>query len=213
LLGAHGLRAPLLVLIACYGTTVGGQYALAERIMYLPLTLVAGAVGQVFIADSARLARGQPAELRRLFRQTTWALARIAIGPAILIAVATPVLVGPIFGESWRDAGIFVAVLVPLFYAAFVLTSTGDILYVVERQGLQLVREFLRLGLLGGSVLLAAALHLSAFGAVVVLSAAGCVMYIAYGLISWLALARFDPESVKQPEAVALATELSDVEL
>jgi O-antigen/teichoic acid export membrane protein len=213
LLGALGLRAPLLVLIACYGTSVGGQYALAERIMYLPLTLVAGAVGQVFIADSARLARGQPAELRRLFRQTTWSLARVAIGPAILIAVATPFLVGPIFGENWHDAGVFVAVLVPLFYAAFVLTSTGDILYVVERQGLQLVREILRLGLLGGSVILAAALHLSAIGAVMLLSAAGCLMYVAYGLISWLALARFDPESGKKPEAIAFATELSEVEL
>ena len=57
LLGSVGLRAPLLLLVAFYGTNIGGQYALAERLLYLPLTLVAGGVGHVFIAQGARLAR------------------------------------------------------------------------------------------------------------------------------------------------------------
>jgi O-antigen/teichoic acid export membrane protein len=193
LLGQLGARAPLLLLVAYYGTGVGGQYALAERVLYLPMTLVAGAVGQVFVADSARLAREDPTELRRLFRQTTLSLGLLAIGPAVIIAAAAPTLARFVFGEQWSEAGVLVALLVPMFYVAFVATSTGDVLYVVERQGLHLVREILRLGFLGGSLVVAAALHLPTIAAVGLLSAAGCVMYLLYGLISWRAIVTHRP--------------------
>jgi O-antigen/teichoic acid export membrane protein len=187
-----GLRAPLLLLVALFGPVVGGQYALAERVCYLPVTLIAGAVGhQVFIADSARLAREDPNELRQRFYQTTLSLAVLAIVPAILVAVAAPLLAGPVFGDEWREAGVLVAILVPMFYAAFVFTSTGDVLYVVERQALHLVREILRLGFLCGSLVLAALLHLPAIAAVALLSASGCVLYVIYGMISWRAIATY----------------------
>ena len=185
LLNVLGMQAPLLLLVAFYGTAIGGQYALADRVCSIPLTLVAGAVGQVYLAEAARLAREQPAELRTLFRRTTWSLARVAIGPAVLLALLAPLLAGPLFGGAWSEMGIFVAVLTPMFYVAFVTTATGDTLYVLERQDLQLVREILRLGLLGGAVPVAFALGLSAVGAVALLSVAGCLTYALYGLISW----------------------------
>jgi O-antigen/teichoic acid export membrane protein len=193
LLGSFGIRAPFLLLVALFGTVVGGQYALAERLCYLPLTLVAGAVGQVYIAESARLAREQPGDLAGLFVRTTRTLAMVAIVPAILIAILAPLLAGLVFGARWTEAGMFVAILVPMFYVAFVATSTGDILYVLERQGLHLVREVLRLGFLGGSVLIAAAIHLSPEGAVAVLSAAGSLTYLLYVVISWRAIVTYRP--------------------
>lgn len=194
LIAALGIRAPLLLLVAFYGTTIGGQYALAERLLYLPMTIVAGAIGHVFSAESARLARErQPSELRALFKRTTWTLARMAIGPALLIGLAAPFLTGPLFGEEWRESGLIIAILIPMFYLSFVATATGEILYIVERQPLQLVREILRVSLLGGSVLVAAGLGLSPLGTVVVLSAAGCITYTLYALISWRALSAYHP--------------------
>ncbi len=188
LLAHLGVRAPLLALVASFGVETGGQYALAERVLYLPLTLVAGSVGQVFTAEGARLANDNPRELRRLFRKTTITLALTALGPAIAIALLVPVLAGPVFGAAWVEAGLFVALLVPMFYFAFVFTSTGDIVYVLERQGLHLVREILRVVILAGSIPIAAALQLSPLGAIGILSAAGCVTYTLYGLISWYAV-------------------------
>jgi O-antigen/teichoic acid export membrane protein len=196
LLGALGVRAPLLLLVASYGTEVGGQYALAERLCYLPLTLVAGGVGQVFIAEGARLAHDQPGELRRLFWRTTWSLARLAIVPAVIVIIAAPYLAAPVFGDSWREAGIFVAILVPMFCLAFVVTSTGDVLYVLERQELHLLREILRLALLGGSVLIATSMHLSPAVTVAVLSAAGCLTYVLYGVVSWRAIVTYRPQAL-----------------
>ena len=194
LLGALGVRAPLLLLVAFNGTEVGGQYALAERVLYLPLTLVAGAVGQVFVAEAARLAREDPNALRGLFRRTTWSLARMALLPAVVIAIGAPFLTGLVFGEEWREAGLFVTILVPMFYVTFVTTATGNILFIVERQGLHLAREILRLALLGGSVVAASLLDLSTIGTLIVLSVAGCGNYLLYGLLSWRAIVAYRPE-------------------
>jgi O-antigen/teichoic acid export membrane protein len=188
LLATLGLQLPILLLVAVYGPGTGGLFALAARICAIPLTLIANAVGQVFVSESAHLVRDDPAGLRPLFRRTTWALARGAIGPAILIMVLAPLLAGPVFGGDWAQTGIFVAILVPSYYLEFVAGATGDILYVVERQDLQLGREILRFVLLGGSIPLAAMLGLTATQAVAVLSATGVLNYTVYGMISWWAI-------------------------
>ena len=193
LLGQIGQRAPVLLVVGFFGTIAGGQYALAERLCGLPVTLVAGAVGQVYIAESALLARENPAGLAGLFRRTTLSLAKLAILPALAVAIGAPLLFGLVFGDRWTVAGQFVAVLVPMFYVAFVATATGDVLYVLERQGLHLVREILRFGFLAGSIVLASALGLPALGAVAVLSASGSLAYVLYGIISWRAIATYQP--------------------
>jgi O-antigen/teichoic acid export membrane protein len=126
--------------------------------------------------------------VRSLFASTTRSLALMAVGPALILAITAPILFGPVFGHAWSQAGVFVAILVPSYYLEFVIGATGDVLYVLERQGLHLGRELLRFCLIGGAVPVAAALHLPAVGAVAFTSLAGCVAYAAYGLISWRAV-------------------------
>ncbi|MGD0862581.1 MAG: oligosaccharide flippase family protein [Candidatus Limnocylindrales bacterium] len=205
LMNALGLEVPLLSVVAFYGAANGGRYALADRACAIPLTLVAAAVGQVYLAEVARNARDQPAAVRGLFLRTTRSLARMAIGPAILLAALGPLLAGPVFGPNWSETGLFVAILAPMYFVAFVTAATGDTLYVVERLDLQLVREVVRLVLLGGAVPLAAASGLSATGAIVLLSAAGCLNYSLYGLISWYAIVAAPRRSRPTGEAPAAA--------
>jgi O-antigen/teichoic acid export membrane protein len=193
LLATLGVQAPLIFLVAFYGTQAGGIYALAARICAIPLALVANAVGQVFVAESAQLARTDELAVRPLFARTTRALARMAIGPALLAMVAAPLLAGPVFGADWAEAGLFVAILAPSYYLEFVMGATGDVLFVVERQDLHLVREIMRFTLIGLVIPLAAWLGLPTIGAVILLSAAGIANYLLYGLISWWAVSNFRP--------------------
>jgi O-antigen/teichoic acid export membrane protein len=205
LLSTLGAQMPLLSVVAFYGAAAGGRYALADRGCSIPLTLVAGAVGQVYLAEAARNAREQPAAVRRLFLRTTRSLALMGIGPAILLAVLAPLLAGPVFGANWSETGLFVAILAPMYFVAFVTAATGETLYVVERLDLQLVREVVRVALIGGAVPLAAVSGLSATGAVAVVSAAGCLTYVLYGLISWYAIVAAPRRSRPAEEAAAAA--------
>jgi O-antigen/teichoic acid export membrane protein len=171
-----------------FGSAVGGQFALAQRISAVPVTLVAGAVGQVFVARAARLAREEPAAMRTLFGRTTRSLALGAIIPFTIIGLLAPVLAAPVFGEAWRDAGLFVAILAPMFYLQLVTSPTGGTLDVLERQDLHLARELFRLSMVAGAVLIAATLGLHPIEALIVLSIAGCMTYVMYGMLSWRAV-------------------------
>ena len=193
LLTSLSLQVPLLLLVSLYGTETGGQFVLAARVCAIPLTLIADAVGQVFVAESAGLVRDNPAQLRGLYSRTTRTLATAALGPALLGMLLAPLLVGPVFGAEWAQAGLFVAVLIPSFYVAFVIGATGDLLYVLERQDLHLAREILRFTLMGGAIPLAAMLGFSSLEAVALLSAAGVLNYSIYGLITWRAVQAWSP--------------------
>jgi O-antigen/teichoic acid export membrane protein len=195
-----GEQAPLLLLVGIYGAAVGGQYALAGRVGALPVTLVAAAVSQVFVAETARLAREQPLAMRDMFGRTTRTLALLAIGPFVLMAVLAPILAGLVFGDAWRDAGLFVTILAPMFYLQLVTSPTGGTLDVLERQDLHLVREILRLVFVGGAALIAAATHSSPIVAVAIFSVAGCLTYIAYGLTSWRAITSHGSQLMATPD-------------
>lgn len=210
LLAVLGQQLPLLLIVALFGASAGGEYALATRVCAMPVSLVAGAVGNVFVAESARLARDEPTQVRALFAQTTRSLALTAAGPLLLIGGLAPLLFGPVFGPQWSEAGMFVAVLAPAHYARFVAAATGDILYVVERQNLQLIREIVRFCLIGGAIPVAALLQLTPLGAMVLLSVDSVVTYGVYGAISWRAVvAHRTPIGVTRPEGNELGDELA----
>ena len=187
LLNALGLQLPTLVLVALYGAHAGGLFALADRICSAPLQLVAGAVGNVFLAEASRSVRTEPRAIRSLFLRTTWQLARLGALPTIGMAVVAPLAAGLLLGSSWELTGVFVAVLAPMYFMTFLATSTGDALYALERLDLQLLRETLRMLGLGGSVVVASMVGLSETGAIVALSIGGTVTYFLYAVITWYA--------------------------
>lgn len=186
-LNSLGLQAPLLMIVALYGTAIGGQFTLAQRVVALPATLVTGAIGQVYFAEAAALAREQ-SDLRALFLRTTRSIALMAAGPIAVIALVSPLVFGLVFGEEWREAGLFVSILAPMYYVYFVANPTGATLDVLERQDLNLIREIVRIALMTGAALLAALARLSPVGGVAVLSLAGCLTYVVYGGLSWRAI-------------------------
>lgn len=188
LLNAVGAVAPLLFLVASYGAGPGGHFAVAQRIIALPAAIVASAVAQIFFVEAARLRRDKPGELARLFGRTTRGLALAAIGPFAFGAALAPIVAEPIFGQGWYQAGLFTAILAPMYYLQLVTSPTGGTLDVLERQELALARELLRLCLLGGAFVIAATAHLSAIQTVGLLSFVGSLIYLLYGLLSWRAI-------------------------
>jgi O-antigen/teichoic acid export membrane protein len=183
-----GEQAPLVVFVAVYGAAAGGELALAQRVVALPVSLVAGAVGQAFFAESARRVNEEPHELGAFFASTTRRIAMLVIPPSVLLAILAPVLAGPIFGERWAAAGPLITILTPMYCLQLIAASTGSMLDVLERQDLHLLRELARLGIVGGAMAWAVYVGLGPTGFVVTLSFAGCVIYSAYLLITWYSI-------------------------
>jgi O-antigen/teichoic acid export membrane protein len=203
LMNTVGLRAPLLLLLFVYGPEVGGQYALAERVAILPVTLTAAAVSQVYYSHAAPLARRTDDSLKHLFSRTTRSLALYALAPMILMALLAPLLFGIVFGEAWVQAGLFAAALTPWFYLTLVTNPTGRTLDVLERQDLHMTREVVRLGVLAVAALVVILVHPEPVIGVLMLTVAGCTTYLLYGYISWRAIVSPRPRPGAQPPSSA----------
>jgi O-antigen/teichoic acid export membrane protein len=188
LINSIGFEAPLLLLVAFYGTSDGGLFAFAQRLIGAPVALVVLAVGQVFMAEAAERAREVSGDLLELFRTTVKRLALVAAPLMLCIAVGSTLLVGPVFGSKWEEAGTFITILTPLYTMQLLSSPLAGTLAVLERQDLALVREVVRILLLTIAIVIAQTLSLSATWAVILLSAAGSFAYVLYGLISWHAL-------------------------
>jgi O-antigen/teichoic acid export membrane protein len=187
LVSAITVYAPVLLIAAFYGPHVGGLFSLGQRLIAAPNALLVLSIGQVFMGETARRMHADPMTIAPLYRSTLTRLMKLSV-PLLIVSIPASFLVGPLFGSEWKAAGTYIAILAPMYALQIVSSPFGGILDVLERQDLFLLREVIRLVLLASAVSLASALSLPAVGAVIALSAAGCLSYVAYSLISWYAL-------------------------
>jgi O-antigen/teichoic acid export membrane protein len=184
------IQAPTLILLALFGTTVTGWFVLASRVATFPNALAAASVGPVFLAESARQRREEPAALRATFKAAVKRLVLLGIGPTLLLAVGCPLLFPTVFGQTWADAGLYAAILAPMFFAQLVTSPVSGILTVLERQDLHLARELGSIAVLAIAVAVSVGGQLGAIQVVAVLSAAGTVNALVYLGVMWLAVTR-----------------------
>lgn len=127
-----------------YSSAEVAWFALAERLGAAPMAIVAGALGQSFWAEAAKLVRSNYHTLLNLYLATTRRLSFFAL-PLICTYLAAPWFTGPIFGrENWANAGYVLAALTPMLIGQLIAGSLSH-LTVHRRQSWQLIWEVTRL--------------------------------------------------------------------
>lgn len=184
LLNSISLQIPSVMLLALYGPEVAGWYLLVQRIGAIPASLVSVSVAQVFLGEAARVARSEPSALPALFARTWRSLLATGIGPMLLLAVVAPFVTPIIFGEAWQEAGRYLLILAPMLLLQFTIEPVTAILVVLERQGLVIIGELVRVALMVGIWLAAARYELQPVATLVLISAGGCASYLMYFVVS-----------------------------
>jgi O-antigen/teichoic acid export membrane protein len=123
---------PIAVISAVYSPAEAGMYALADRTLKVPTTLVGSSVLQVFYERIATL-RNDSAGARRLLLRTWRNLALIAIVPTVVLVIWGPPIFGLVFGPTWRDSGAIARLMAAGVFVYFVSYPTSNILVVNER--------------------------------------------------------------------------------
>jgi O-antigen/teichoic acid export membrane protein len=177
LLQSSTMLLPAVLLAALYGPVIAGLFGLGQRVMALPVKLLARAASQVFLSEVPKL-NGDVA-VRRLFRRSTAGFA--ALG---LIGMAPVFLFGPwlfafVFGADWRQAGLMASILVPQHFARFVVTPVSQTLNIYGRQELHLVASLAN----GATLVMAFGLgYLAGLGPMTVLALYSAGTSLAYAL-------------------------------
>lgn len=188
LLNSLGLQLALLLATILYTPVVTGHFALTQRIVGVPMTLIGTAVSQVYLAEAAKQRRRQREGLKRLYLKSSLRLFLVGLAPITLLALAGPPLFAFVFGSEWLEAGRYARILAPMFLAQFVVVPLSQTLNVLERQGLQLGWDTARLLLVLGAFVLGQRLSLPPVQTFILYSAAGTLAYLALFALSYWAL-------------------------
>lgn len=179
--------APAIAIAALFGPATAGWYALAQRLMALPVKFVGEAASQVFLGEGRSLVG---ANLYRFFLRTTAlfiVLGTIGMLPLLFFA---PTLFALVFGEAWREAGVLVQLLVPLHLARFVAIPVSQTFIVLRRQDLQLVYSFLNLIVFLVTFTTSYIVDLSANTTILVFSVGSGAIFAAEIAVSWYLAAK-----------------------
>ena len=174
--------APLFLLSIFYGAATSGSFAMAQRIISLPMNMVTGAAAEVFRADI--LAAGNNEKIRTVYRRTARILSAGAIPFAIFGVLAAPWVITFILGQRWETASIFAAILIPMYAARIVGSPLGYMPVFYRRLDLDF---YFQLGwaIVLGCVCALSAYLLSDMVTIAVYAAINCVAFLVYILWSW----------------------------
>jgi O-antigen/teichoic acid export membrane protein len=121
------MSLPVFFLAHYYPGSTLGFYAMVLRVANAPLSFVSTAVGQVHLKTLVDLlhARG---DVRSYLIRLTRGLAVVAMIPMLLVMPVAPWLFATVFGAEWREAGVYLQILMPSLAVRFVAsTMSGTI--------------------------------------------------------------------------------------
>lgn len=183
LINVLGSSFTSVMLLAVFQAGDAGNFALIDRALGVPVTVLATAQSQAFMSLLAnRTSEGDPqAKLLSIARFNAMA----GLLPMLICVVAGPTLAVWILGPDWATAGRFVQVLAPLYYITFITTPFNMTLVIMGWQGWQLAWDIGRLAVLALMWLCVIQTHLSSLVTVTLYSGISSVLYLVHIILSY----------------------------
>ena len=183
LLNILSLQLPYLIIPVIFSSAVAGLYFLVFRVLMMPISLLGESMMEVF-RNKAIESLDKHGTCKPVFIKTMRFLIIVGLLPALLLIVFGQELFAFIFGEQWREAGLYASILAPMAFLRLVCAPLSGVLFVREKLqlilGLQcffflMVALSLGIGWINKNPVLL----------VTSLSVSGCLFYLAQVLSSY----------------------------
>lgn len=139
LLNTASLQVAPLIFIGLFGASIAGLYALTLRLVSLPVSLIGGAIGNIFLSEAPKALTKN--ELNKLILNLNKKLVQIGCVPLIILIFFGPEIFVYILGDDWSKAGIYAQWLAPWIYLQFQWAPISNITVVLELQRLALITQ------------------------------------------------------------------------
>jgi len=166
LLNTVSWQLPALLLSAFFSPVVVGFYSLGFRVLQMPMSLIGGAIAQVFFQRASEAYH--QGTLGSLVETIFVLLLKLSVLPVLLIAVAGEEVFIVVFGVAWGEAGVYAQMLSIWAIFWFISSPLSTMLSVREKLTLGLGMTVLNfstrlLSLVIGGVLGSATLAITLF--------------------------------------------------
>jgi O-antigen/teichoic acid export membrane protein len=176
-------QMPIILLGSIFGATISGYYMLIQRVMGMPMALVANAFGDVFRQEASQVF-SRSGNCSGIFLKTFKKLILIAILPFTICFFAAPVMFVWMFGDSWKVAGEYAQALTPMFFIQFITSPLSSMFLIAEKQKIDLFWQMLLILLIVPSLLVGGYAG-DPFLSIVVFSASYSMMYVINAIIAY----------------------------
>ena len=132
LINQSSWQVPVLLLSSFFSTTIVGYYSLGMMMVTLPMSLIGGAIAQVFFQRAA-MAQHE-GSLAIIFEDAYSFLIKISLFPLLLLTFIGQYLFVMIFGPSWAEAGFYIQILSVWAVFFFISSPISSILSIAGKQ-------------------------------------------------------------------------------
>jgi len=158
LLNAIAAQLPLFLIGMHHGVVAAGLYALTQRVLAAPVSLLASSVLEVFKRESVQEYQTF-GHCSHAYRYTFKALLVLGLGPALVLLLFSPELFAWVFGREWRGAGELAQILAPLCLLNFIASPLSYVFFVAGKQKVDLVWQIALFLMTLGAFLVPGSLH------------------------------------------------------
>jgi O-antigen/teichoic acid export membrane protein len=177
------LNIPVPLLALLYGSGIAGHFALVQRVMAVPVYLLAANIADVFHSRLAVYARENPERCAPLFRRTALGLFLLGIVPAAGLVLLGKPLFSLVFGSRWAMAGGMAGLIAPWFLGQFVVSPLSRAVLVLRGQEFKLIYDAFTVLSIGAVFWAAKYYSFTPMRAVLWLSIVNTMAYCAYFLV------------------------------
>lgn len=128
---------PLFLIGMRHGALAAGLYALTQRVLAAPISLLAASVLEVFKRQSVHEFETH-GNCKQAYRYTFKVLMLLGLVPSVVLLLFSPTLFAWVFGPAWREAGELAQILAPLYFLNFVASPLSYVFFVTGKQNVDL---------------------------------------------------------------------------
>lgn len=126
-------QLPIILITNLWGTEIIGYYSIAVRLLQIPSSLLAGAVGRVFFNTISSLKR-QGKEIGQYSYNNLYLAMKIGIVPIALFMAYGDYISILFLGPEWEMSGIFMRILSLQYYYMFLMFSMQGLSITINKQ-------------------------------------------------------------------------------
>lgn len=195
LLNAGALAAPIVVAGIWFEVSDAGQFGMAERILAVPLVIVATALGQVVEARLAYHHRQKIHGSASYYLRISAFLAVFSLLVATLVWVGAPALVPAVLGKGWEGAAIIMQLLVPMLVGRIIASPMSKSIVVAGWARVNLALDTLRALLITGILWNCWRVHASLEDLILWTSLVFALVYAVTWVVGLAAATRLDSQT------------------
>lgn len=137
-INSFSLVIPTIFLSFFYSAEIAGYYALANRVLMAPVTLISGSIRNVYYQKASQKFNLNES-IKNLYVKTTLNLLKISFIPFLIVAIfAEPIFIY-VFGDKWVISAEFTQILLIMTIMSFINPASAMTIYILGLQKFSLI--------------------------------------------------------------------------